>query len=97
MQTSTFEQAVRVVGLSLKDFFHRMKRRLMDFTECQLATAEDLRDRAERGRYPKGRAKAQADLAREMVDECFIHLCTHKEAEAAKCLRLADELKARGQ
>ena len=91
-QTGELTRAVETVGMRLHDYFTRVKSRLMYFTEEQIALVEDLQGR----RFPKGRREHQEHIARQMVDECYINGCTAAEAEAAKHLRLAEELKRRG-
>jgi len=90
--STSFEQSVEAVGQTLQQAFTRLKDRLMYFTECQLATVEDLHGRP---RFPKGGRKRHENIAREMVDECWIHGITRDDAKAAKCPRLCDELKER--
>lgn len=87
-----FTQAVETVGLQLHDYFERVKSRLMYFTECQLATVEDVHGR----RFPKGGRKRHETIAREMVDECYIQGCTSDDARAGQYPRLAEELEKRG-
>jgi len=91
---STHEQGVQAVGLALQRGFNRLKERLMYFTECQLATVEDVRGRS---RFPKRGVERHESIARQMVNECAIHGLTSDNAGLAKCPRLFDELKKRGK
>ena len=71
----------------------RLRRRLLDFTEMQLATVEDLHGRS---KFPKGQKKRHENIASQMVDECKIQGLRSRDALAAKCPRVAEELKKRG-
>lgn len=47
--------------------FHKIEDALAHFTECQLATVEDLRDRK---KFPKGELQRHQSIADDMVNAC---------------------------
>ena len=92
--SASFEEDVQVVGQTLQQAFARLKDRLMHFTECQLATVEDLYGRP---RFPKGATRRHVKIAIKMVDECRIHGVTVEDAKASKCPRLYEQLRKTGR
>lgn len=70
----------------------RLLDRLLYFTECQLATVEDLNDRS---RFPKGEKKRHENIADKMIDECHVQGLRREDAAASKCPRAADRLRPR--
>jgi len=70
----------------------RLLERLMYFTECHLATVEDLKGRS---RTPKGRLRRLESIRDKMIEECLHQGLKREDAQASVCPRVAENLPTR--
>jgi len=66
-----------------------LQEQLLYFTECQLATVEELEILA---RPPKARLRRHRDIAEKMVMQVRLHKMTPEDASRARCPRVQDLL-----
>jgi hypothetical protein len=66
-----------------------LQEQLLYFTECQLATVQELEGLA---RPPKGRLRRHRDIAEKMMMQVKLHNLTSEDASRARCTRVQDLL-----